>query len=219
MLGDKNVSQISNELSQGYILWAKYFVQSDDYLAALDKIALAEQTASSVSAVDQAIITRSSILDTFSKSSSKQAQDLMIKSAKTVCTQNTPAMPQVPIIGINPDIMHVLLYGLNIKLSNTILATTPSASYYVACVTAIKETFQTCPYQDGYNIERVATNWLVEMRYLLTGRIYKQVTISGESPEGCPFSHLFQNGVFTVIHSGKPPTQGELELWLSKYIK
>lgn len=219
LLGPGKSDPVSDELAGAYLLWAKSQSSSNDHYAALDSISLAEQTALSTSTKDQVTSARAAELDSFSKSTDIQAKELMAQAAKTVCTNKTAAKPRVPILGIHPDIKHTLLHGLNFTLSSSVGANSPGTAYYVACVTVKERTVQSCPYNGGYSIKRVATDWAIEVRVLGTGTVYRQTTLQGGTPESCPYMHTFTIGVYTITHTGSPPTQNALETWLARFIK
>ena len=218
-LGPVNASKFSNELAQAYIQWASSLSSNSDFEGALDKLALATKAASTNAVRDQIRTANDSTLNLYSKSSGAQARDLMDTAARSVCQNRSAAKPSVPILGLDSGTKRVLLYGVSLSPSSSVWARTPATSYYVACITPQQNTVQTCPYNGGYYIKRIATNWLVEVRNLLTGTVYRSTTLAGGSPESCPYIHTFTRGIFTHEHGGASPSLGSLESWLAKYIR
>lgn len=218
-LGPVNSTKFSNELAQAYIQWATSLSTDSDFEGALDKLSLAEKAASTNAVRDQIRTTNDSTLNLYSKSSGTQAKALMDSVARSVCQNRSAAKPSVPILGLDSGTKRALLYGVSLSPSSSVWARTPATSYYVACITPQQNTVQTCPYNGGYYIKRIATNWLVEVRNLLTGDVYRSTTLAGGSPESCPYVHTFTRGIFTHEHTGAPPSLGSLESWLSKYIR
>ncbi len=221
LLGSDYNDEVSDDLANVYIQWGIFLVSSEDYRGALEKIALAELSASNAIVKDEAKTARDNVLVAFSESSSTQAKELMRLSANKICTNKSSAdLSSYPVLGIDPNNKRALLHGVDFRLSNYIWAKTPGTSYYVVCITENTMTIESCIYEDGYSIERISTDWFIEMRSLSTGKIHQQTTIFGKSPESCPEVHKFLSSFErSHPHTGDLPSPRDLELWLSEFIK
>jgi tetratricopeptide (TPR) repeat protein len=227
------VNLVSNEdeanakdlLSQAYLNWASSLRGGGDYYQALDKIKLANESAATDPARGKANTARESTINQFSLSISAQAQEIIASTTERICAKGTPADPY-QIIGTLDD-KRLTLSGLGFVIPNNILAQSPGSLHFVACGEEKTVKVQSCPYTliGGYGggttywIERIRYDWVFNVYYARTGKLYQQKTIQGTTPESCPYTHSFSIGNITHYHYGDRPVSETVLKWFESLLK
>jgi tetratricopeptide (TPR) repeat protein len=220
----EDVTESKNILAQVYLDWASFLHGRGDYYQALDKITLSKESAVTDDARTKADAERVTVIDQFSRSIGTQAREIISDATQIVCSNGKPDDP-LHIIGILEN-KRLTLSGLSLTLPGDILAQSPGSLYFVACGEEKTVKVQSCPYRligsgggATYWIERIRYDWVIKVYRAQTGKLYKQKTIQGSTPESCPYTHSFSIGTTTHYHYGNNPSTVEALDWLASLLK
>jgi tetratricopeptide (TPR) repeat protein len=217
----KDAESAKNELTQAYLEWAAALRKKEDYNQALDKVDLADESAVTDASRGKAEDERATTISQFSQSKGTQAKKIISDTVKSICTDGKP-IEAPPIIGVL-DEKRLTVSGLSLNLPSNVLAQAPGNLYFVACTAEKEVTVQSCPFsRTGYGI---ATHWIKRIRYdwqfkiynSQTGKLYREKTFAGSSPESCPYSHSFSTTIH--YHYGDKPSTTTVVDWLASLLK
>jgi tetratricopeptide (TPR) repeat protein len=211
---------IMGEMTDAYLGWASALSDSEEYLQALDKVDLAKEAGGSAVA-PKTSEAREAVLAGLATSTGDDANTVMQEAASAVCTSRGKAVLAYSFFGTNESSKRVYVHFGTEKLavSSDVRAQSPATMGYVACLTRSSATVQTCPYSGGYSIERKRINWKVEVFDVLTGRLFRQTQIYGSLPDPCAYTEMFTIGTYHQTRTGGEPSAGDLNKWLSTFIK
>ena len=219
----KDVVSVKNELSLAYLQWAESLRKSGDFKKALEKLELAE--GSTTVDADRARIgeARTTTLDQFSRSTDSQARGAITDAAKSFCMNNQRnPLVDPPIFGmLEPKRM--ALYGVGLTLPEGIRAPAPGNLHFVACATEKQVVIQTCPFsKTGFGvvthwIKRIRYDWVIQVYSSQDGKLTREETFRGSSPETCPQRHTFFST--TDYFYGSKPTPAPIIDWLASLLE
>jgi hypothetical protein len=212
-------------LVNGYIQWASALSADEDFLGALEQLKLAQDLALTDSlkrSVDAAFETT---YLAFSNSTGEQAQRAMKETLAVLCEKHD--RPDLPIFGLNKDVIRFGIYGADAELSKDVAARTPGEMHYVACVEVQNQIVQTRTQREivlyvsqGYYyrlVEQMRAKLLWSIRLVDThsGDKVAEGVLAGGTPPPFPASGVAGAGYFF----GPPPTPEEMAKWLLSAIK
>jgi tetratricopeptide (TPR) repeat protein len=213
---------VSEALINGYIQWANKYVEDDDFEGSLDQLTIAERAAISdelKKTVDEA---RGNTYLAFSISDGIQAQRAIRAALISVCDRNKK--PDLPIFGLNEDVVRFGIYGVDTKLPDDAAAQTPGELHYIACVEEGSNNIESRTYRDivlrtstGYYYRdvtqyRAELLWYINLLKIDTLEDMDEKTFVGGTPAP------FENSGGTYFY-GPPPDMAEVVKWLQSVIK
>lgn len=141
--------------------WAASLAVAGDFIGALKKMDEATQAAGSNGEKSYIEIGRTGIYKFFSKSTGSQAIAAMKGAIKDVCEKNKK--PTLPIFGLDKEHIQAGIYGIDDKLPDNLVAQTPGALHYVACIEIQTTTVQTMTFYIAKFVREQYT-WNVTLR-------------------------------------------------------
>jgi tetratricopeptide (TPR) repeat protein len=212
-----------NALANGQIQWASALSSDDDFDAALDHLKLAQEHAATDTMKQNVDSTYGDVYLAFSNSSGVQAQRVMKEAYRTICDQHKK--PELPIFGLNKDLIRVGLYGVDAQLPENLVARTPGELHYVACVGEEKHTVSTKDsmvlvqrtsrgnYYKWTMQFRVQLLWNINLQKTETAETVAEKSFMGKMPPPFP-----DTAEVTYIY-GPPPDMAEMAKWFESVIK
>ena len=220
---DSNEDGAKDALANGYIKWASKLSADEDFLADLEQLEFAKETASSEAIKQSVETTFGETYLAFSNSTGTQARVAMKEALATVCQKHKK--PTLPIFGLNKDLIRVGLSGVDAQLPENLVPRTPGELHYIACIEEEKHTVSTrdrmalvlrTPHRNYYK-------WIMQFRVQLLWNINLQKTETAESVAEKSFTGKmpppFPDTVEVAYISGPPPTIEELTGWLESVIR
>jgi hypothetical protein len=221
LLGESGDDTTRDALTNGHIQWALHLSAADDFLASLDQLDIAAELPSSPGMIENVETAREKTYLAFSASSGSQAMQEMQDALERICERGRK--PELPIFGINKDLVGVGVYGMEIKLSEALAAKTPGEMHYVACIelqkNVIAEEMSYTPiFLSSTSFirvpmmrQRIQVSWKIRLFDVLTASEVKTTVLRGGAPPAFPHhSSDYTNGRY----EGPPPTIVELNTWL-----
>lgn len=212
---------VSGALINGYIEWADKFSVDEDFESALEKLTIAEQMAVSdelKKTVDEA---RDDTYLAFSNSDGVQAKRAIRVALIAICDKKKK--PDVPIFGLNPDLVRFGMYGVDDQLPNGLAAETPGEMHYVACVKEDDVIVNSRSHREiilqvskGYYYQIIQQHrakhvWDIHLTKMDTLDVIAEMSFTGGEP---PF---FEDA--GTYFYGTPPEMTEVTEWLKASIK
>lgn len=213
-------------LTNGYIRWAQDLSAKEDFRGALEQLNLAKEAARTED-MNQSVDT--ALQDTylaFSNSTGSQAQRAIKDALELFCKQHKK--PELPIFGLNPDLIHVGLYGGDAQFPESMAVNTPGEMHYVACVTVEKRTVEKGGHLLRYGLPggasmlapvsryRIQIFWNLSLWNMDTGEKVGTKVFAGGSPPPFPAEW---NKWADEFYEGPPPAGYEIAEWLQSVVK
>jgi len=221
----KNDDGAADALSNGHIQWANDLSGKEDFLAALEHLKTAKETALSDDMKKSVDAAFGDTYLAFSKSSGPQARRAMRDALMTVCEKHKA--PDLPIFGLNKEVIRFGVFGFEEKLPENVTAKTPGEMHYVACVEVQRETIASNDIARYYRLlggdqvyvtfkfyrYRVQVNWNISLRKSNTGEEVAARLFKGALPPNFPKEWV------EATYEGAPPTMDTILEWLQSVIK
>jgi len=222
--GGANEDGVNDVLANGYLQWGHDFSAHEDFDGALKQLDVAKQTAVSK---DMKKLVDAAFSDTylaFSNSTGTQARRAMKEALIAICDKHKKT--NLPIFGLNKDVIHMGIYGVDAKLPEGLAANTPGEMHYVACVDESNRTVQSrsvkvillttsqgyyYTFAQQYRAELIWDFDLIKIDAM--ERVAQKTFIGGTPP---PFNDAKNSGNYFY---GPPPTINELVQWLQPLMK
>ncbi len=184
-LSDENDQVVAKDrVAEVHVSWADSLVVAGDFIGALKKMDDATQTAGSDTEKTSIETEKNSIYKAFSSSTGQQAATAMKDAIKDICENNKK--PTLPIFGIDKDHIQVGIYGIDDKLPDNVVAQTPGALHYVACIDLQTTAVQTTTFYIAKFVREQYT-WNVTLRSVNTPETITGTTsIVGGVPPAFP---------------------------------
>jgi len=216
LVSGENLQTIRDGLANTQAKWALYFSSTGDFTRALIKIADARSASTSTAAQNESESGYQSILTDFSNSTGAEAAQALNQAATDVCASGKLSESDLPIFGIDPDQKDVYLLGDSISTDglNDLAAKSPASMHYVACITVTTSTIQSCPYTEGYTLDRDLTYWEIKLYNIVSGKYLASTKLAGGYPPSCPPNYFFTRGQYVSTSVGSAPAYDDLKAWL-----
>ena len=222
----KNDDGAADALANGHIQWAQDLSTNEDFLAALEHLKTARETALSDDMKKSVEAAFGETYLAFSKSTGSQARRAMKDALKTVCEKQK--VPDLPIFGLNKGSIRAGFYELEDPALKDLVASTPGEIHYMVCLDVEKRTIDSSLF--GIEITtpdgkwgvirvpqyRVKILWNIGLRKTDTGKEVEAQTFEGGAPP--PFPDKLRelgNGIF----EGTPPDIHVVLKWLQSVIR
>lgn len=209
-------------LTHGRIQWAASLSTGADFKAALDQLKLAQNAAqadTSKQAVDAAF---SETYLAFSRSTEIQARAAMREAVDMICKKKKK--PELPIFGLNQDVVRMGISSGDAKLPSDLVAKTPGEMHYILCVDVENRTVDSREQQEivfktsKWYLYKMVTSYRVQLIWKIqlykadTGERVAETTLIGGTPP--PFAE----GMGGTL-AGPPPTDEEVTKWLQSVVE
>ena len=193
---DPNENDATDALANGYIRWASDLQTKEDFRGALKELEIAQKTAVTEGMKQSVKAAFQEAYLAFSNSSGPQARQAMKEALKAVCGKHKA--PDVPIFGLNKDLIQFGIYGVDDKLPENLVADTPGEMHYVACVETANQTVETrikgqivLQTSRGYYYVRVQqfrvqVLWDINLLQTDTGKSMAETALKGGTPPPFP---------------------------------
>lgn len=210
-------------LANAQIHWATDLSAAEDFLGGLEHLKTVKDAALSADMKTSLEAAFGETYLAFSRSTGLQAQQAMKDVLKTVCAKDKA--PDLPIFGLNPDVIRLGIDGVEDALPDILVAKSPGEMHYVACVEAQKKTIESrrikriiLYFSRGYLYEyvdqyRIQILWDIKLFETGTRKTIAETTLLGGTPPPFPVGEDTSGDYF----SGPPPLD-ELEEWFQSVI-
>jgi tetratricopeptide (TPR) repeat protein len=194
--------------------------EKEDFQAAIEQLELAEASARSDETKQSVATALSDTYLAFSKSSGPQARIALREAMDTICKKHKK--PELPIFGINPDLIRMSSNTADVKLPDDMIARTPGEMHYVVCTEIDNKIVDSRKHMQivqktsrGYYYRFVAQYraqmiWNVTLYDVSTGESMATIVLTGGTPPPFP-DGPYDGGGYTY---GTPPPMEELLKWL-----
>ena len=183
LIDEKDKPAIKDHIAETYLKWAENLSSTEDFLGALNKIEEAIKNTGTEASKKSAETAQTDVYTAFSKSTGKQATQAMKDAIKGICLENKK--PKLPIFGLDKEHLQAEIYGVDDNLPKNIVATTPGALHYVACVEMKTETVQTKTFLWAKFVGEKYT-WNVALRKVEDPENVNTTSIVGGAPPPLP---------------------------------
>ncbi len=225
LAGISDKTNMEDDIANVYLVWANSLSISEDFLGALDQVALAAENSMSDTMKKSVDDAKLEINLAFSQSSGEQAQQSIKDVAEGICTSGKK--PTLPIFGLDEDNILAVVYGIEEILPANVSAITPGAMHYVAC---IEDTVKSIQFFKFYRflMDRKIYVWNVTLRLVETGEVIGRTSIEGGVPILVPIPDKMTQtwGKDNIDHNqiyqpffGTRPNIIELANWLLRAMK
>lgn len=174
---DQTRFQVS--IANTYLKWAKVFMDQGDFPTALAKTTAAANINASDTVRTSAQAAQKELVQTFSNSTSEQAQKAIMDTAEIVCTVG--GKPALPVFGLDTEQIRAAFYGLDLKFSEDLTSKTPGAVHYIVCVTERAVILESKNVRIQYTVQKFAPinnykPWTNTSNLIVTGLVTKVLT-------------------------------------------
>ena len=218
-----NDAVAGDALANGYIQSAHELSTGEDFKAALEQFKPAMEAAVSDEMKKSVETALQETYLAFSNSNGPQARQAMKEALKAVCQKHKA--PDLPIFGLNKDLVRFGIYGVDDKLPENLAAKTPGEMHYIACIETANKTVETryklriiFRTSRGYYYVRVQEFrvqilWNANLIQTDTGESVAETALTGDMPPPFPEGEDDSGGYFY----GPSPME-ELAQWLQSVI-
>jgi tetratricopeptide (TPR) repeat protein len=224
----KDQPAAKDAVANAYLQWAASLRDTEDYLGALQQIEEAGKNTGTGAAVKLVESAKTDTYTAFSKSSGTQAQKAMKDAIKAVCAGTKP---DLPIFGLDKYNVRAALAGTDYSLPDNVLAKTPDALHYVACIVieTVKVEKRDIPIWTGSGwtngqMVREKNNWHVTLYRVDNAALVQKTDIAGGNPPPLPaitrsnYISIFTGGIYQR-YKGSDPDVVELANWMLGVMK
>ncbi len=199
-------------VARAYLQKALEISKTRNFDKALAKVQEVADTAQAENIKAEAEAARTLVLNEYSASTAPQATDQMAAAISLTCQGQRP---ELPIFGLNPDMVRFGYSHPFLQLPADWAATTPGELRYVICSSEAEEKIQTCDYTKGFFMIRMRYVWTFTVYDLLSGESVATNNLKGADPNSCPPVARFLAGSTNSKMYGKRPTAEALVAWLA----
>jgi tetratricopeptide (TPR) repeat protein len=213
-------------LANGHIRWANSLSAEEDFLAALEQLETAEESAFTEEVKQSVETAFGETYLAFSNSTGTQARVAIKEAFELVCNRNKKLT--LPIFGLNREVVRVGISGADdVLLPENLAAGTPGEMHYIACIEEESETVDSRSQRSivlrtsrGYYytiVDQFRAKIIWNIKLLKTDTLdtlesVAEKTFTGGTPP--PFPATAEGTYFY----GPPPTIEELTEWLESVI-
>lgn len=212
-----------DKITSAYLAWAASLSDKEDFLAALKKVDEAAQTAATETGKKSTENAKSDTYTAFSKSSGSQASQAIKDATKTICEKNKK--PALPIFGLDKDNILAVVYGVEDKFPDTVIAKTPGQAHYIACIDVELKAVETKSFIWAKFV-REQYIWHITLMKTDTGQVFKSLDMEGGTPPPIPdvnrsnaLAFLFGSASDYYAYRGDGPDITQVVNWLLKTMK